>query len=97
MRTDPLGLALLSIARNAIEKQFGRAPRTVISHPALANPAATFVTLTQKGELRGCIGSLEAYRSLAQDVAENAFSAAFRDPRFLPLTEEELERTLDMI
>ena len=93
MRTDPLGLALLSIARNAIEKQFGRAPRTVISHPALANPAATFVTLTQKGELRGCIGSLEAYRSLAQDVGENAFAAAFRDPRFSPLTEEELERT----
>jgi len=93
MRTDPLGLALLTIARNAIEKPLGRAPRTVISHPALATPAATFVTLTQKGNLRGCIGSLEAYRSLAQDVAENAFSAAFRDPRFSPLTEEELDRT----
>lgn len=93
MRTDPLGLALLAIARNAIEKPFGRTARTVISHPALANPAATFVTLTQSSELRGCIGSLEAHRPLAQDVAENAFAAAFRDPRFSPLTEDELNRT----
>jgi len=93
MRTDPLGLALLAIARNAIEKQLGRNAHTVIPHPALANPAATFVTLTQDGALRGCIGSLEAYRPLAQDVAENAIAAAFRDPRFSPLGEDELKRT----
>ena len=93
MRTDPLGLALLAIARNAIEKQFGRSTRTVIPHPALANPAATFVTLTQDGDLRGCIGSLEAHQPLAQDVAENAVAAAFRDPRFAPLSEDELDRT----
>lgn len=93
MRTDPLGLALLAIARNAIEKHFGRSTRTVIPHPALANPAATFVTLTQDGDLRGCIGSLEAHRPLAQDVAENAVAAAFRDPRFAPLSEDELDRT----
>ena len=93
MRTDPLGLALLAIARNAIEKQFGRSARTVIPHPALANPAATFVTLTQNGNLRGCIGSLEAHRPLAQDVAENAVAAAFRDPRFAPLGEDELDCT----
>lgn len=90
---DPLGLALLAIARNAIEKHFGRSARTAISHPLLAIPAATFVTLTQKGELRGCIGSLEAYRPLALDVAENAVAAAFRDPRFSPLGEDELPRT----
>ena len=53
MRTDPLGLALLAIARNAIEKHFGRTTGTVIPPPALASPAATFVTLTQDGELRG--------------------------------------------
>ena len=93
MRTDPLGLALLAIARNAIEKHFGRSARTVIPHPALANPAATFVTLTQNGDLRGCIGSLEAHRPLAQDVAENAVAAAFRDPRFAPLGEDELDCT----
>jgi AMMECR1 domain-containing protein len=46
---------------------------------------ATFVTLTQHGELRGCIGSLEAWRPLLADVQENACNAAFRDPRFEPL------------
>ncbi|NOY15770.1 MAG: AmmeMemoRadiSam system protein B [Gammaproteobacteria bacterium] len=53
--------------------------------------AATFVTLKKNGQLRGCIGSLSAYRSLPEDVAENAFAAAFRDHRFTPLTEDELD------
>jgi len=57
----------------------------------LAAPGASFVTLHRHGQLRGCIGSLEAYRPLVTDVAENAFSAAFRDPRFPPLGENELE------
>jgi AmmeMemoRadiSam system protein A len=50
---------------------------------------ASFVTLKRHGELRGCIGHLEAEQALVKDVAENAFSAAFRDPRFQPLTERE--------
>ncbi|HOX60168.1 MAG TPA: AmmeMemoRadiSam system protein A, partial [Verrucomicrobiota bacterium] len=49
--------------------------------------------LTQRGELRGCIGSLEAWRALGQDVQENARAAAFRDPRFAPLSEDELPIT----
>lgn len=93
MPIDPLGLSLLTIARNAIEKRFALAGRTVISHPELGTLGASFVTLTQKGELRGCIGSLEARRPLATDVAENAVAAAFHDPRFPPLRREELERT----
>ncbi len=52
-----------------------------------------FVTLTQDGELRGCIGSLEAHRPLAVDLEENARAAALRDPRFPPLTAAELPRT----
>jgi AmmeMemoRadiSam system protein A len=56
---------------------------------ALADAGACFVTLEIDGELRGCIGSLEARRPLANDVADNAFNAAFRDPRFPPLTDEE--------
>jgi len=52
---------------------------------------ATFVTVERKRKLRGCIGMLEANFPLGVDVANNAFSAAFRDPRFLPLTEDELE------
>lgn len=93
MPIEPLGQALLIIARNAIGQRFGRPPRTVISHPELSLPGATFVTLTQGGELRGCIGSLEAYRPLAADVAENALASAFRDTRFAPLAEHELAAT----
>ncbi|MDR0578125.1 MAG: AmmeMemoRadiSam system protein A [Candidatus Accumulibacter sp.] len=93
MSIDSLGDTLLTLARNAIEKKFGMPPRAAASHPDLAQPAATFVTLTQKGLLRGCIGSLEAYRPLSADVAENALAAAFRDPRFAPLRQDELERT----
>src|SRR5690606_26807423 len=62
-------------------------------HPALARPGATFVTVTQHGNLRGCIGSPEAWRPLDEDVRANAQAAAFRDPRFMPLALDELERT----
>lgn len=57
----------------------------------LSQSAATFVSLHRFGELRGCIGTLDAYRTLAEDVAANAYGAAFRDPRFPPLVERELE------
>lgn len=52
---------------------------------------ATFVTLESNGRLRGCIGTLAAIRPLIGDVAHNAFAAGFHDPRFLPLSEPELE------
>jgi AmmeMemoRadiSam system protein A len=57
----------------------------------LSAPGASFVTLHRFGQLRGCIGSLEPRQPLAVDVAHNAFSAAFRDPRFPPLEQHELE------
>jgi MEMO1 family protein len=57
--------------------------------PPLSQPGAVFVTLKQDNRLRGCIGSLAAQRPLIVDVAENAFAAAFRDPRFPPLTESD--------
>ena len=53
---------------------------------------ATFVTLTKNGELRGCIGNLAARYPLAKDVSRNAISAAFGDPRFPPLSREELPK-----
>ncbi|SBT06343.1 AMMECR1 domain protein [Candidatus Accumulibacter aalborgensis] len=93
MPTDALGNALLRIARNAIGERFGIAAQAVATLPELAEPAATFVTLTQNGQLRGCIGSLEAHRPLGIDVAENALAAAFRDHRFQPLGEDEFPRT----
>jgi AmmeMemoRadiSam system protein B/AmmeMemoRadiSam system protein A len=83
------GAALIAIARAAIEeKLFGKAA-VRLDAPWLERPGATFVTLLKDGELRGCIGSLEATRPLAQDVAENALAAAFRDPRFPELSAAE--------
>jgi len=55
----------------------------------VAAPGACFVTLNKNGRLRGCIGSPEAWQPLATDVAENAFRAAFKDPRFKALTPDE--------
>ena len=55
----------------------------------LRKNGASFVTLKIDKKLKGCIGTLEAHRPLIQDVAQNAYSAAFRDPRFPPLTKEE--------
>jgi len=52
---------------------------------------ATFITLKIHDVLRGCIGMLEARRSLIEDISENAFAAAFRDPRFDPLHPDELK------
>jgi len=60
--------------------------------PALQQERATFVTLNINSELRGCIGTLEAHEPLVIDVANNARSAAFHDPRFEPLTQAEFER-----
>lgn len=87
------GALLLRIARQAIESALGRDPAGVEDPPWLNAPGASFVTLRQRGELRGCIGTLEARRTLAKDVAANAVNAAFRDPRFSPLQEADLEST----
>ena len=86
-----LGRTLLAIARSAIGSELGFAVDVADSHEALGRPAATFVTLTQRGDLRGCIGTLEAFRPLGADVRANAVAAAFRDPRFHPLAIDEFE------
>lgn len=87
------GATLLPLARAAIARELGRAQSADASAPWLQDPGACFVTLTQQGELRGCIGSLEAHRTLLADVQANALAAAFRDPRFAPLSVRELDRT----
>ncbi len=88
--------ALLTIARDSIDHGLvhGTAghPDLADLPPELGEPRATFVTLHLDGQLRGCIGSLEARRPLAEDVAENAFAAAFRDPRFRPVAAAEAPR-----
>ncbi|RLA19737.1 MAG: AMMECR1 domain-containing protein [Gammaproteobacteria bacterium] len=63
--------------------------------PELTEERATFVTLEINDKLRGCIGSLEARRSLAKDIAENSWAAAFNDPRFPAVSKSELE-TVDI-
>jgi AmmeMemoRadiSam system protein B/AmmeMemoRadiSam system protein A len=83
------GDALLRIARGAIEQKLGISTAPRLQAPWLQQAGATFVTLMKNGELRGCLGSLQATRGLALDVAENALGAAFRDPRFAPLTAAE--------
>lgn len=84
---------LLALARQAIAHGLahGRAPAVDPGDfpPALRENGAAFVTLEIADELRGCIGTLEAYRPLVVDVAHNAFAAAFRDPRFPPLAARE--------
>jgi AmmeMemoRadiSam system protein A len=91
--TDERGEVLLPIARAAIARVLNMPHTADESAPWLAEPGACFVTLTQFGELRGCIGSLQAREPLLADVKSNAVSAALRDPRFTPLTIEELDIT----
>jgi hypothetical protein len=90
---DERGETLLKVARDAIARHLGEPG---VSHDIkhwMHGPGACFVTLTQQGELRGCIGSLKAHRPLIDDVRANAVAAAVRDPRFVPLSVHELTHT----
>ena len=86
---------LLDLARSSIRHGLSHhrpQPVEPLDFPAaLRASRAVFVTLSRDGQLRGCIGHLEACQPLVQDVAENAYAAAFRDPRFPPLTPDEFE------
>lgn len=88
---------LLDIVRKSIQRKFDSnividKQKLIADFPQLQNPGATFVTLNLDGKLRGCIGSLQAYRSLIDDLISNAQAAAFEDPRFLELTAQEFEK-----
>lgn len=87
------GQILLPIARSAIASALDQALSAPANAPWLQEKGATFVTLTQGGELRGCIGTLEAHRPLLEDVKANAVAAALHDPRFAPLQHAELSYT----
>jgi uncharacterized protein len=84
------GEVLLPIARAAIARALGVTVAADETAPWLAELGACFVTLTQYGELRGCIGTLQAYQSLLDNVKNNAVAAALHDPRFAPLSVQEL-------
>ncbi len=94
--TDGEKQTLLRIAREAIENAVKGKLASPIDQTSLTQTlreqGSSFVTLTIHGELRGCIGALEAYQPLAEDVHEHAIAAALNDPRFPPLTKKELSR-----
>lgn len=85
------GEILLPLARATIARQLGLRLTAREDAPFLQKPGASFVTLKRHGELRGCIGSLEAHRALLDDVKHNARSAAFLDPRFRPVSLREFD------
>jgi hypothetical protein len=90
---ETLGHTLVITARHAIAQALGLTAthaRALPDHPALRRPGGTFVTLHDaEGELRGCVGRLEASRALGDDVRANAHAAAFKDSRFAPLRAHE--------
>jgi len=102
MTTTPLSdlekTSLLSLARQDITLAVNRKPLLTLKleefTPALQEWGAAFVTLTLHGNLRGCIGALEAYQPLVQDVCEHAVAAALEDFRFQPVKPEEAEQLM---
>jgi hypothetical protein len=85
--------SLLRLARSAVAAKLDRTEivlQPVNPSPVLHKLRGCFVTLQKKGALRGCIGNLQPDAPLVENVEKNAVSAAFRDPRFPPLTESEL-------
>ncbi len=84
------GRVLLRIARESLVEALGLGTAADYREPWLQEPGATFVTLTRWGELRGCVGSIRAYRPLFDDVWLNARASAFHDARFPPVERDEL-------
>ena len=87
---------LLHMAREAMEQAVRGEKLPPLNSSTLSSTlreeGASFVTLTIGGRLRGCIGALEAYQPLSDDVREHAVAAALDDPRFPPVREDELSR-----
>jgi len=86
------GRVLLGIAREALADGPNARAARQWDEEWLRATAASFVTLREGGELRGCIGTVDAHRPLGDDVAHNARAAAYRDPRFPPVTADIRDR-----
>ena len=93
---EPERRRLLTLARGSIRHGLDTGGPLHVDLGAEPEPLratrAAFVTLHLAGALRGCIGHLEAVQPLAVDVCENAYAAAFRDPRFAPVQPAEFDR-----
>jgi AmmeMemoRadiSam system protein A len=88
---EDAGGILLPLARGAIGARLGTGFNAYGDAPWLHGTGASFITLKQADQLRGCIGTLNAHRHLDADVQANAVAAAFSDPRFKPLTLGEFD------
>jgi AmmeMemoRadiSam system protein A len=93
--SEEQGKFLLKVAREAIEAElFGKGlkRRSLDKLPEIFKKSgAVFVTITKRGQLRGCIGHIIAHEPLIRSVEDNAIAAAFEDPRFFPLSKEEFK------
>ncbi len=87
---------LLQLAREALERSVRGEMLPALDHatltPMLQSEGASFITLTEGGQLRGCIGALHPYQPLAEDVREHAIAAALQDYRFPPVQPNELSK-----
>jgi len=93
MKKQILTLVNSAIKAQLLDHKIPSKAHIIKNYPDFDTNRATFVTLKINGNLRGCIGSLSAYRNLYDDLVENSIGAAFKDPRFMPLSKEEFLKT----
>ncbi|MEZ4602349.1 MAG: AmmeMemoRadiSam system protein A [Desulfobacterales bacterium] len=92
------GDVLLKVARKTIADKLhallanANVPENELSKTIFNEQRGTFVTLKINDQLRGCIGNLLPDKSIIDGVRDNAINAAFHDPRFPPLSKDELDR-----
>jgi AmmeMemoRadiSam system protein A len=94
MLSDAQKHALLDLARRSVAAQVAGAAGPAPLVLDLPDASGVFVTLKERGELRGCLGTLQCRRGLAREVARCAADAASEDPRFPPVTPGELQDVL---
>jgi len=86
-----LNLAIMALKDAVLSRESIDKNRLLKQYPWLKQKGAVFVTVNKQNNLRGCIGSIVAYQSLLDDIIQNAKSAALNDPRFKPITPNELD------
>jgi AmmeMemoRadiSam system protein A len=90
MLTEDDKAALLRVAREAVTSELAGLPPSAEAARELPNASGVFVTLKRRGELRGCIGTLQCRAGLAEEVARTARESATQDPRFPPVSMHEV-------
>ena len=84
---------IVTFARAVIGAELARTTAPALPDlPGLNKKGSCFVTLQLNGELRGCIGNIEAFETLGENLRRNALNAAFNDPRFPALTQDEFNK-----